>query len=80
MLYFHKAGCPYCAALEATYSFKQLKTEVTVEPIESTTSPLTAQYGVTTVPTLILLNNGTQAGRWIDPTDATGILAQINAG
>jgi hypothetical protein len=37
------------------------------------------QYGVTSYPTVILLKNGAEVGRWVDAADATGILAQINA-
>ncbi len=47
--------------------------------IVSATSPVTAQYGVTTVPTLILLNNGNEAGRWVAASDTSGISAQINS-
>jgi len=46
----------------------------------SAQSPLTDQYNVTTDPTLILLKNGVEVNRWVDATDATGILAQMNAG
>jgi histidinol phosphatase-like PHP family hydrolase len=45
-----------------------------------TDSSTVEQYGVTSYPTLILLKNGVEVGRWVDATDATGILAQINAG
>jgi thiol-disulfide isomerase/thioredoxin len=80
VLFFYKPGCPYCAALESTSSFAQLQTKVPVQWTVSATSPLTDQYGVTSDPTLILLKNGTEIGRWVDATDATGALAQINAG
>jgi hypothetical protein len=65
--------------LENTPSFHQLEntSKVTFTPIVSATSPLTDQYNVTTDPTLILLNHGTEVGRWVDATDATGINAQI---
>ena len=78
VLFFYEPGCPYCAALESTSSFQQLQNKVPVQWIVSATSPLTDQYGVKTDPTLILLNNGAEVGRWVDPTDATAILAQIN--
>ena len=80
VLFFYEPGCPYCAALESTSSFAQLQTKVPVQWTVSATSPLTDQYGVTSDPTLILLKNGTEIGRWVDATDATGALAQINAG
>jgi thiol-disulfide isomerase/thioredoxin len=80
VLFFYKPGCPYCEALESTTSFQQLQSRVNVQWIVSAQSPLTDQYGVTTDPTLILLKNGVEVGRWVDPTDATGVLAQINAG
>jgi len=80
VLFFYEPGCPYCAALESTSSFAQLQTKVPVQWTVSATSPLTDQYGVTSDPTLILLKNGTEVGRWVDATDATGALAQINAG
>jgi len=79
VLFFYEPGCPYCAALESTSSFAQLQTKVPVQWTVSATSPLTDQYGVTSDPTLILLKNGTEIGRWVDATDATGALAQINA-
>jgi thioredoxin-related protein len=78
VLFFYDPTCPYCIALENTASFHQLESTVTVTPIVSATSSLTNQYNVTTDPTLILLKNGVEVGRWVDPTDATGILAQIN--
>ena len=80
VLFFYEPGCPYCAALESTSSFAQLQTKVPVQWTVSATSPLTDQYGVTSDPTLILLKNGTEIGRWVDATDATGALVQINAG
>ncbi len=80
VLFFYEPGCPYCAAFESTSSFQQLQNKVPVQWIVSATSPLTDQYGVATDPTLILLKNGAEVGRWVDPADATGILAQINAG
>ena len=80
VLFFYEPGCPYCAALESTSSFAQLQTKVPVQWIVSAQSTLTDQYGVTSDPTLILLKNGTEVGRWTDATDATAILAQINAG
>jgi len=48
-----------------------------VTPIESYTSSLTDQYNVTTIPTLILLNNGHEVARWVAPTDASAINARI---
>jgi len=79
VLFFYDPTCPYCIALENTPSFHQLEntSKVTFTPIVSATSPLTDQYNVTTDPTLILLNHGTEVGRWVDATDANGINAQI---
>jgi len=48
-----------------------------VTPIQSYTSTLTDQYNVTTIPTLILLNNGHELGRWVAPADASAINARI---
>ena len=79
VLFFYEPDCPYCQALESTTSFHQLEntSKVTVTPIESYTSPLTDQYNVTTIPTLILLNNGHEVSRYVDPTDASAVNAQI---
>jgi len=79
VLFFYEPDCPYCQALEATTSFHQLEntSKVTVTPVESYTSQLTDQYNVTTIPTLILLNNGHEVARWVDPTDASSINARI---
>jgi thiol-disulfide isomerase/thioredoxin len=79
VLFFYEPDCPYCQALESTTSFHQLEntSKVTVTPIESYTSTLTDQYNVTTIPTLILLNNGHEIGRWVAPTDASAINARI---
>ena len=79
VLFFYSPTCPYCQALESTSSYHQLEntSKITFTPIVSATSPLTDQYNVTTIPTLILLNHGTEVGRWVDATDATGINAQI---
>ena len=79
VLFFYSPTCPYCQALESTSSYHQLEntSKITFTPIVSATSPLTDQYNVTTIPTLILLNHGTEVGRWVDATDANGINAQI---
>jgi len=79
VLFFYEPDCPYCQALESTTSFHQLEntSKVTVTPIQSYTSTLTDQYNVTTIPTLILLNNGHEIGRWVAPTDASAINARI---
>ena len=79
MLYFYEPNCPHCQALEKTTSFRQLQnaSKVTVESLESYKSELSDQYNVTTVPTLILLNNGQVAGRWVAPTDAAAVNARI---
>ncbi len=79
VLFFYEPDCPYCQALESTASFHQLEntSKVTVTPIQSYTSSLTDQYNVTTIPTLILLNNGHEVARWVAPTDAGAINARI---
>ena len=79
VLFFYEPDCPYCHALESTSSFHQLEntSRVTVTPIQSYTSTLTDQYNVTTIPTLILLNNGHELGRWVAPADASAINARI---
>ena len=46
VLFFYEPGCPYCAALESTFSFQQLQNKVPVQWIVSGQSPLTNQYGV----------------------------------
>jgi len=79
VLFFYEPNCPHCQALERTASFQRLEntSKVTVTPVETYTSELSDQYNVTIVPTLILLNNGTQVGRWVAPTDASAINARI---
>ena len=79
VLFFYEPDCPYCQALESTTSFHQLEntSRVTVTPIQSYASSLTDQYNVTTIPTLILLNNGHELGRWVAPADASAINARI---
>jgi len=81
VLFFYEPDCPYCQALESTTSFHQLEntSRVTVTPIQSYTSSLTDQYNVTTIPTLILLNNGHEVGRWVAPSDASAINARITS-
>ncbi|MGA3360022.1 MAG: thioredoxin family protein [Halobacteriota archaeon] len=79
VLFFYKPTCPYCQALENTTSFQQLQKKVNVQWIVSNQSFRTDQYNVTGVPTLILLNHGTEIGRWVDPTDASAINAQIDS-
>jgi hypothetical protein len=49
-----------------------------VQSIVNNASPLADQYKVPSVPTLILLNNGHEVGRWVNATNTTGISAQIN--
>ena len=80
MLYFHELGCPYCLAFESTPSYAQLLSTHLVQKVLSTETNMIQQHKVTSYPTLILLKNGIEVGRWVNPTDATGILAQINAG
>jgi hypothetical protein len=36
-------------------------------------------YGVSTVPTLVLLNHGTEVGRWVNPPDTSEIYAKMNS-
>lgn len=81
VLYFYGPTCPYCQALESTPSFHQLEntSKVTVTPIVSATSPLTDQYNVSYIPTLILLNHGAEVGRWVNATDASAINAQVSS-
>jgi len=78
VLFFYKPDCPFCQRLENTTSFQQLQTKVSVQWIVSNQSFRTDQYNVTGVPTLILLNHGTEVGRWVDPADASAINAKIN--
>jgi thioredoxin-like negative regulator of GroEL len=80
VLFFYATNCPYCQALEPHVSQLQ-KTyagKVPVQSIVNYASPLAEQYKVPSVPTLILLNNGREVGRWIDATNTTGISSQIN--
>ena len=60
--------------LETTYAGK-----VPVERVQSYTNELTDQYNVTTSPTLILLNDGHEVGRWVGVTSTTGISAKISS-
>ena len=81
VLFFYKPECPYCQAMEPKVTQLQntYAGKVSVQWIVSDQSPLTDQYGVTTVPTLILLNNGNEAGRWVSASDTSGISAQIGS-
>ncbi|MGZ4934162.1 MAG: thioredoxin family protein [Halobacteriota archaeon] len=81
VLFFYKPKCPYCQALEPQVTQLQntYAGKASVQWIVSTESPLTDQYGVTGVPTLILLNNGNEAGRWVDPGNTGGLSAQIDS-
>jgi thioredoxin-like negative regulator of GroEL len=81
VLFFYEANCPYCQALEpnVTKLKKTYAGKVPVQPIENYASPLASQYKVSSVPTLILLNNGHEVGHWVDATNTTGISAQINS-
>ena len=81
VLYFHEIGCPYCAAFESTPSYAQLLKTGLVQSVLSTDTSMIQQYGVKSYPTVILLNSsGNVVGTYVNPTDATAILAQINAG
>ena len=81
VLYFYDPNCPHCQALapQVTQLQANYAGRVPVQWIINNQSQLTGQYGVTTVPTLILLNNGNEAGRWVGATDTSGISAQINS-
>ena len=81
VLFFYKPECPYCQAMEPKVTQLQntYAGKVSVQWVVSDQSPLTDQYGVTTVPTLILLNNGNEAGRWVSASDTSGISAQISS-
>jgi thiol-disulfide isomerase/thioredoxin len=69
--YFYRTDCPVCQnftpqvdQLASNYAGK-----VAVQKIESN--------GV--VPTLVLLNNGVEVGRWVNPGTTAPIIAQINS-
>jgi thiol-disulfide isomerase/thioredoxin len=81
VLFFYATNCPYCKALEphVTQLQKKYAGKVPVQSIENYASPLAKQYKVSSVPTLILLNNGHEVGRWVDVTNTTRISAQINS-
>ncbi len=81
VLYFYNPNCPHCQALEpqVTQLQNNYAGRVPVQWIINNQSQLTDQYGVSTVPTLILLNNGNEAGRWVGATDTSGISAQIDS-
>ena len=81
VLFFYKPECPYCQAMEPKVTQLQnaYAGKVSVQWVVSDQSPLTDQYGVTTVPTLVLLNNGNEAGRWVSASDTSGISAQISS-
>ncbi len=81
VLFFYKPECPYCQAMEPQVTQLQntYAGKISVQWIVSATSPMTAQYGVTTVPTLILLNSGNEVGRWVAASDTSGISAQVNS-
>ena len=81
VLFFYEANCPYCEALEphVTKLQKTYAGKVPVQSIENYASPLASQYKVSSVPTLILLNNGHEVGRWVDVTNTTRISAKINS-
>ena len=81
VLFFYETNCPYCQALEphVTQLQKKYAGKVPVQSIENYASPLAAQYKVSSVPTLILLNNGREVGRWVNPGNTTGISAKINS-
>jgi len=81
VLFFYDASCPYCQALEphVTQLQKTYAGKVPVQSIENYASPLASQYKVSSVPTLILLNNGHEVGRWVGVTNTTRISAKINS-
>ncbi len=81
VLFFYKPECPYCQAMEPKVTLLQdtYAGKVSVQWVVSEQSPLTTQYGVAIVPTLILLNNGYEAGRWVGASDTNGVSAQINS-
>ncbi|MGZ7115761.1 MAG: thioredoxin family protein [Halobacteriota archaeon] len=81
VLYFYDPNCPHCQALapQVTQLQNNYAGRVPVQWIINNQSQLTGQYGVSTVPTLILLNNGNEAGRWVGATDTSGISAQIDS-
>lgn len=81
VLFFYEANCPYCQALEpnVTKLQKTYAGKVPVQSIENYASPLASQYKVSSVPTLILLNNGHEVGRCVGVTNTTRISAQIKS-
>lgn len=69
--FYYRQDCPYCQALEpqitqlqSTYAGK-----VTVQWTESPGE----------VPTLVLLNNGAEVGRWVNPGTTAPITAKIDS-
>jgi thioredoxin 1 len=81
VLFFYETNCPYCQALgpNVTKLQKTYAAKAPVQSIENYASPLASQYKVSSVPTLILLNNGHEVGRWVDVTNTTKISAKINS-
>ena len=81
VLFFYDPTCPHCQAIEG--QVQQIPTDggkVNVQWVDSVTSPLTDQYGVTTVPTFVFLNGGSEVGTpVVAPTSTAPVIAQINS-
>jgi hypothetical protein len=79
--YFYELECPVCknftkfqmAQFESSLSAKH-PGKVSIVKISNPDA-----YGVNTVPTLVLLNNGVEVGRWVNPADTTAISSQIDS-
>jgi len=79
LYYVHEIGCPFCAEFESTSGYTQLQNTGIMQPVLSTDS-VAHQFGVTSYPTVILVNQqGTILGRWTYPIDTAAVLAAISA-
>jgi protein-disulfide isomerase len=81
VLFFYDPNCTHCQAIEPQVPTTSTDGgRVSWQWIDSVTSPLTDQYGVTTVPTFVFLSGGSQVGSpVVAPTSTAPVNAEISS-
>ncbi len=89
-MFFYRPTCPKCAATEPIITQLQTRyagkvTVVRINDDDGANADLISQNRVTIVPTVLLLKNGVEVGRWINQQDdatpiATRIDSQLSSG
>lgn len=81
LVFLYMTDCPYCEQMKPTIDDLIVKSyggpfEVTHVNIDSTPGAA-VQYNVASTPTIVILQNGTEVGRYVGLTDETTLLQAL---